>query len=79
VQMLQGILAGLHLELDATDRDLQFAAQRLQVQTVDNQNDRERQSLARQEEQATEIRLSLKRMSEALHPNTQPVSLHQTR
>jgi hypothetical protein len=75
----QGVLLGLHLELDATDRDLQFAAQRLQVQAIDNDNADKRQGLARQEEQTDEIRRSLKRLVEGLRPNTKPVQLRQTK
>lgn len=78
VQKLQGVLLGLHLELDATDRDLQFAAQRLQVQAIDNDNASKRQEKARQEEQTEEIRRSLKRLTEGLRPNTKPVHLHQS-
>ena len=70
-------MLGLHLELDATDRDLQFAAQRLQVQAIDNDNADKRQGLARQEEQTDEIRRSLKRLVEGLRPNTKPVQLRE--
>jgi hypothetical protein len=77
VQKCQGVLLGLHLELDATDRDLQFAAQRLQVQAIDNDNADKRQGLARQEEQTDEIRRALKRLVEGLRPNTKPVQLRE--
>lgn len=78
-QKLQGVLAALHLELDATDRDLFFAAQKTELQDIDNRNNKERQTTARNEEQATEIRTALARMTESLRPNTRPVSFRQNR
>lgn len=78
-QKLQGVLAALHMELDATDRDLFFAAQKTELQDIDNRNDKERQTTARNEEQATEIRTALARMTESLRPNTRPVSFRQNR
>src|SRR5258706_198002 len=41
VQKLQGVLAAQHLELDANDRDLFFAAQKTELQDIDNRNNKE--------------------------------------
>jgi len=79
VQKLHAVLSAQHLELDANDRDLFFTAQKTELQDIDNRNNKERETLARNEEQAAEIRTALARMAESLQIKSQPLRLRRSR
>ena len=68
VQKATGVMIAEVAELEATDRELQFAAQQAQLMDIQNRADKERQQKAASQEQAREMTESLRHFTEALKP-----------
>ena len=69
-QKLHGVLLGQLAELQTTDHELSFAAQRTLIQDIEARNDRQRQEAAAHEEQATEFHQTLEHLGQWLRPPT---------
>lgn len=68
-QKLSGVLAGQSAELAAIDKEIDFAASQASVQDIENRNDRERQTTARDEEMAADRQDAMKKMGATFVPD----------
>lgn len=72
VQKLTGVLVGLNAALAATDEEIDQALGLTVVQQAENQNNTDRQTKARAEEQRAEFSESLKNFRGTFRPATEP-------
>lgn len=71
-QKLTGVLIGQDAQLQAIDKELDFAANQAVVQDIENRNDLEKQKQARAEEQLAEFTDAMDGYSETFKINTEP-------
>ena len=71
-QKLTGVLVGQGTQLQAIDKEIDFAATQAVVQEIENRNDKERQSQARAEEKLAEFNEAMESYSKTFTISTRP-------